>query len=325
MISRNTQKVLLQIAVLAGATMLATSAYGAELTLRGDMEVIEDTIYLSDVFNGVPLDTDGILARSPAPGERELFRVHDLEDAAERAGHTWANDERVRRVTITRASHAVEADEIATLIERTLVAEGYGDRFNVNLSNRSYVLHLPLDQAPSVAIERLQHDARTGYFEVSLSAPGLGSDLAPLRGRATAVLEIPVLSSQLPINTEISASDINYIEVAADRLSQGMVLDASELIGMAPHRNVRAGQPVRRSDIGALIVAEQGSRLRIAYQVPGMSLTVIGEALEDGALGEVIRIRNTTTHNVFEARILGPGTAEAIPSLAASPLTVSMN
>lgn len=326
MFSRETQKVFLQVACGAVVFLLAsTAAQGAELSLRGDVEVIEDTIYLSDVFDGVPMDADGILARAPAPGEVQILRQRDLSDAATRATHTWANDERIRRITVTRASHAIEAEEIASLIEQALIAEGYGSRFNVSLSNRNYVLHLPLDQSPDLAIDRLRHDAQRGYFEVTLSAAGLPGVSPTLRGRAIAVLEIPVLASQLPLNREITERDLVYIDMAADRLGNGVVTHASELIGMSPRRNIRAGQPVRRADIGTPIIVERGDRVRVSYQTPGMALTVIGEATEDGSLGDVIRLRNTSTHNVFEARLLGHGQAVALPARASQPFSVSLN
>jgi len=326
MFGRNTQKVVFQLAWGAAVYMLASTAtQAAELTLRGDAEVIEDTVYLSDVFDNVPMTEDGILARAPEPGQSQILRIHALIDAVARAEHTWANDERVRRVTITRASYTIEGEEIAALIERALITDGYGNRFDVTLSNRNFALHLPLDVSPEVAVDRLRHDAQTGYFEVTLNVPALTGEAPSLRGRATAVLEIPVLAAQLPINAEITARDIIYIDMAQDRLANGVVTNASELIGMAPRRNVRPGQPVRIADIGAPIIAERGDRIRVAYQVPGMALTVIGEAVEEGSLNDVIRMRNTSTQNIFEARLVGPGRAEAIMPLASQPLTVSMN
>ncbi len=325
----DTQKMLLPLAVAACLiTLVATPASGAELRLRMDTNVIEDTIYLSDVFENVPLAEDGVLARAPAPGQSQLFRADDLLDASARAGHTWANDERVRRITVTRASRAVSAREIEELVERALENEGQygriGDRFDADLSNRSYVLHLPVDAAASVSIAELQFDAQSGYFEVTLDAPGLPGEAPLLRGRATAVLEVPVIVSQVPLNTEFTEADIGYIDLPASRINQGIVLNARDLLGMAPRRNVRLGQPVRRSDIGRPILAARGTRIRVIYQVPGMALTVMGEVMEDGSLGDTIRIRNTTTNQVFDAELTGPGSAQAVPLLS-SPLSLALN
>lgn len=313
---------------LAGALLLAsgltTPANGAELSLRLNTEVVENMIYLSDVFDGVPTHEDPALARAPAPGMVESFTSYELTAAAQAAGHTWVNLERARRVMVTRASHAITATEIEALIEGALSAEGYGERFEVDLSNRNYVLHLPYNSAGGVTIAQLDLNTQTSHFEVTLTGEGMATDQI-LRGRAIAILEIPVIVNQLRINQEITQADIGFIDRAANRISQSIVLDAAELVGMAPRRNVRLGLPVRRSDIGRPILAARGERIRVRYQVPGMALTVMGEVLEDGSLGDVIRIRNSSTNLVFEAELTGAGFAMAIPLSLPQDIALATN
>jgi flagella basal body P-ring formation protein FlgA len=45
----------------------------------------------------------------------------------------------------------------------------------------------------------------------------------------------------------------------------------------------------------------------ITYQVPGIVLTIRGEAKESGAFGDVITVVNVQSKKVLQATVIGPG------------------
>lgn len=60
-------------------------------------------------------------------------------------------------------------------------------------------------------------------------------------------------------------------------------------------------------------VIRRGEAVILIYQTPGMSLTVRTRALEDGAVGQPIRLMNTTSQRTVDAIVTGPGQANATP------------
>ena len=71
-------------------------------------------------------------------------------------------------------------------------------------------------------------------------------------------------------------------------------------------RSPRAGRPVRLGELRAPVLVARNSLVTIHLQSRWMRLTVQGRALEDGAIGQVIRVKNTKSNTVLHAEVAGP-------------------
>jgi flagella basal body P-ring formation protein FlgA len=57
----------------------------------------------------------------------------------------------------------------------------------------------------------------------------------------------------------------------------------------------------------------RGDTVNLVYEMPGMSLSMRARALEDGAIGQGVRLLNTSSNRTIEAVVTGPGAARANP------------
>lgn len=57
----------------------------------------------------------------------------------------------------------------------------------------------------------------------------------------------------------------------------------------------------------------RGETVNLLYAAPGMSLAIRARALEDGAVGQPIRLLNTTSNRTIDAVVTAPGLARANP------------
>jgi flagellar basal body P-ring formation protein FlgA len=57
----------------------------------------------------------------------------------------------------------------------------------------------------------------------------------------------------------------------------------------------------------------RGESVTLEYAAPGLSLSMRTRALEDGAVGDSVRLLNTSSNRTIEAVITGPGAARANP------------
>jgi len=55
----------------------------------------------------------------------------------------------------------------------------------------------------------------------------------------------------------------------------------------------------------------RGEMVTLVYRLPGMELSAHARAVEDGAIGQTIRLTNLTSNRVIDATITGPGVADA--------------
>lgn len=57
----------------------------------------------------------------------------------------------------------------------------------------------------------------------------------------------------------------------------------------------------------------RGESVNLVYTMPGMSLSMRARALEDGAVGQPIRLLNISSNRTIDAVVTGPGAARANP------------
>jgi flagella basal body P-ring formation protein FlgA len=57
----------------------------------------------------------------------------------------------------------------------------------------------------------------------------------------------------------------------------------------------------------------RGDMVTLVYEAPGMSLSMRARAVEDGAIGQSIRLINTASNRTIDAVVTGPGAARAHP------------
>ncbi|ANP47344.1 flagellar basal body P-ring formation chaperone FlgA [Candidatus Viadribacter manganicus] len=110
-------------------------------------------------------------------------------------------------------------------------------------------------------------------------------------------------------------------------LQMSMLSAAASAAGLdfTPPPGVSAVQVIRPGGARATLPATTGSRtladaavrrgdfVDLVYQMPGMSLSMRARALEDGAVGQGIRLLNTSSNRTIDAIVTGPGAARANP------------
>lgn len=69
------------------------------------------------------------------------------------------------------------------------------------------------------------------------------------------------------------------------------------------------------SDRGVVMDAavRRGETVTLVYEAPGMSLSMRARALEDGAVGQSVRLLNTSSNRTVDAVVTGPGAAMVTP------------
>lgn len=108
-------------------------------------------------------------------------------------------------------------------------------------------------------------------------------------------------------------------------LSMPLLSAAASAAGLdfTPPAGVTSVQVVRPGGMRATLPPSNGGRMiadaavrrgesvSLVYQAPGLMLTMRARALEDGAVGQSIRLLNTSSNRTIDAVITGPGAARA--------------
>jgi flagellar basal body P-ring formation protein FlgA len=293
------------------ATAIAGIAFShaADATARLKTSAVVDgrTIRLGDVMEGVGAAAKVIVAEAPQPGKRQIIRVARIKAIAEKHGVIW-QETAIRALPVDRASHIVPQEVLLESLKDALIDQGSSDEIGVALLNTNIRLYVPRGEETSVAIDDIQYNKERGSFNAMVRSPAHDANgtRKEIRGRVYAVMEVPVLARRIPVGEKITKSDVTWIEMKVDRAGRNLVTSLKEIVGKAPKRNLRPNRPLRTTDLRRPIVISKGASVTMVVSIPGMTLSVVGRALENGGMGDLIGIMNPQTHSVVEGTVVSP-------------------
>jgi flagella basal body P-ring formation protein FlgA len=292
------------IAVLT-ITLAAAAADAAQT--RNAVTVKGDVVRLGDLFEGIGEKASIAIAYAPAPGGRAVYNATRLSSFAYSHGIAWRPASRLDRVIVRRASQIISAEEIHAALRDELEKRGIAKGSEVEFTKRGTSVHLPIGVPATLAVEKLNYERRTGRFTATVTAPADHPSPTSLvvTGRVYKVIEVPVLNRRVPKGETITMDDIDWIKLVATKVRRNIIVDEARLLGKTPRRGLRAGQPIRNGDVRAPIVVAKGSLVTMILKTRNMVLTSRGRAIENGALGDTVRVLNTQSKSVVEAVVAG--------------------
>lgn len=208
--------------------------------------------------------------------------------------------------------HMLTVPELESRVADELESLGAGESVGISLIGRfNEVIH-ESKRPIHVQFQSLDYDARdmTWHGELKLFNGDTLAATLPIEGRYEALLAVPVLKHRLHRSDVIEKADITWEHVPEHRLRKDVIVSAEELIGMSPRRVISNGRAIRLSEIEKPVVMKRGDIVQIRYRTPKIEIRTLGEAMDDGATGERIRIRNSESNIVVRARVMGPGMAQ---------------
>ncbi|MEK9673510.1 MAG: flagellar basal body P-ring formation chaperone FlgA [Rhodospirillaceae bacterium] len=291
----------------------------APLLSREAITVEGRIVYLGDLFVNAGEHADVAVAYAPEPGERAIFDARWLYRVARAYRMKWRPISAQQQTIVQRASQVIERADIEDTILAALVEKGAEPDSLLELNVQLTRLHVPTNVQATVGIDDITYDPRTKRFATILSAPAKDPAGRKLRltGRLHAVVKIPVAARVLGRNETIADRDVKWIKVRADMILPDTIIKAEDIVGMAAKRGLRPDTLVRQSDVERPVLVERNSIVTVTLVYGPMALSAQGKSLEKGSLGDVIRVKNKRSKAVFEAKVTGPGRAEATINAAA--------
>lgn len=157
---------------------------------------------------------------------------------------------------------------------------------------------------PVDAVREVSYDPRDGSFRALVSS---GERMVELAGQVGIEVDVPVPVRRLHPGDIITAADLGTVRLPLQRAG-GFVTDAAELIGLSPRRMMSAGRLIRAGSVGAPIVVRRNRPVTLVYEDGPLMLAAGGRALQDGGVGDLVRVMNIASSAVVTGTITGPET-----------------
>lgn len=116
---------------------------------------------------------------------------------------------------------------------------------------------------------------------------------------------VVVAARTVPRGRPLSAADLEVVKLPADRAPGRAFAQPDDLLGLMAARTLSPGEAVAPADLARATLVERGRALRLEAGFGGGHVTMAGVALEDGARGEIVAVRNSASGLRVEARVVG--------------------
>ena len=117
-------------------------------------------------------------------------------------------------------------------------------------------------------------------------------------------IEVVALSRSMSRNDMIGADDLVMVAVSA-RNAMGAFFNPADVIGRRMKIGISMNQPVMARHLHPDYLVEEGNEVLISSSAGGISVDMIGYALENGQIGEWIGVENASSGKTIRGKITG--------------------
>lgn len=146
-------------------------------------------------------------------------------------------------------------------------------------------------------------------FAVRCPAPGSSRQEYIVRARISApvvVLAAPVAANEVLTDAHVTVGQRDITSIADP------VTDPVAAVGQTSRRSLRAGDVLRNNSLSAPVLVKRGDAVVMIARIEGIEVSTAGEALDSGARGVTVRVRNSASGQTVHMRVTAPGTVEPL-------------
>jgi flagella basal body P-ring formation protein FlgA len=297
---------------LIAASMLAAlpQSFAEAAELREKLIVTEAVVKLADIFTDTGINGEEVVMEAPVPGKKRQISSYELARLAEKYDLDWQRPAYLKRVYIHRDGDSFSLNELKPAIVDKARIDGIEDDVEVRIYGRKTGLYLPSGYGvDDIEFQSFILNDRKDRFSAEILIPTGTSDNNVIRisGTIDAVRLIPMLNRIIAPGEVISEHDISWRKVPAKRIGHNTIVTSRHLIGQTVRRALPASKVIRANDIAAPIAIEKGSMVQMNYQSGRLLLSMQGRALEDGGIGDTIRLMNPKSKKTVFAKVHSKG------------------
>lgn len=281
--------------------------------LRAQVLVSSNIVRIGDLVDNAGAAASIAVFRAPDLGETGHVSVSRVMEAL-RPHNVFAVDTRgLSEIAVTRASRVYGAKEIEALLARAVAEQLRGQNaedIGVTFDRLPVTFYGDVSAASELRLVRCAYDARSGRFDATLELPANGNarkTVLRYSGTAVATVEATVATRMLARGEILRASDIVVERRPKTEANGESVADPRLIIGQATRGTIRAGQILRATDLRKPEWVLRNESVLIVYEIPGITLTLRGKALESGGEGDSVNVMNLQSKRTLQAVVTAPG------------------
>jgi flagella basal body P-ring formation protein FlgA len=275
--------------------------------LKPAVTVVGEIVRIGDLVENAGAAANVAIFRAPDLGQTGRVAVERVIEAL--LPHEVADLETrgLTEVVVTRASATITPKDIEARITQALAGRQRNtEAANLTLTFDAEPRAFHIEPGTELRIARMAFDPRGGRFDVLFERPG-NRNLMRFTGTYVETFEAAALTRPIAANEILRASDVTIVRRPKAEFQANIITVVDRAVGLAARRAMRPGDVLRQTDLGKAELVARNDNVTITFQVPGITLTMRGKALEGGAQGDTISVMNAQSKRSIQATVAGTG------------------
>jgi flagellar basal body P-ring formation protein FlgA len=281
-------------------------------TLRRSVVVTSDVVRIGDLVDNAGPFADIAVFRSPDVGTTGSVPARKVIDAARAHNLLDIDSADVVDVEVSHTGHVVTKLALETRIARLFSGtNGLGEPEDLVVRFDREVAKFSADVADAAELKAMRafYDAHSNRFEVLFEVPTGISRHVYMRYTGSLVETTPAV---VPTRTIARGEVVRTADLAIERRPKGevvgdIVVAVGDAVGRAARQALRQGSPLRRADLMTPELVKREDNVTLVYEVPGITLTTRGKALEGGSEGDTVSVVTVQNKRTVQGIVAGPG------------------
>jgi len=125
-----------------------------------------------------------------------------------------------------------------------------------------------------------------------------------ITGKFDKAAYIPVPAVIIESGEEITPQMLESKRIAANEVTSKIISSTDDLVGKFAKKRLMPGKILHVTDVKAKPIVLKGTEVRIVFRKKNLSIESSGVAMEDGAMNDMIRIKNSESGKIVKATVI---------------------
>ena len=124
--------------------------------------------------------------------------------------------------------------------------------------------------------------------------------------------KVVVAKKSLPRGTLISNNHLEQRNRDLSRLRKGYLISIEDVVGKQTNKAIKAGKVLNIAQLNVQKIVRKGERVVIRILNDEIDVSMSGQALANGQIGEQIRVRNESSDRIIEGTVITKGIVQVV-------------
>lgn len=259
------------------------------------------------------------LGSTPAPGSsiimtKDLLRMRLAATGSNFRGIVWDIPDNVKVTTSSQSvgGQTLIAKGIAAIQDQAGLGVNTGD---LSITAIGSVQDVIIPMGPIVVTSNLIygiHYNRPTIVQVVITVNGQVFARKNLTFDAKLYQQVAVVKSQINPGEILTADNLRYERMDSGHLALGYFTDINKAQGLMIKKALSPGMVVTESMLDKPLLMKRGNIVNVVARIGSMEVTTAGLAMQDGSVGQLIRIQNVNSKKNISATVLDASTVQVL-------------